>query len=113
NGGDKAGEVWRADLAPQAKYAIADTFRTFGLFEVILNRLSLEHQEHWGRIRDWIFSQEVMPVCKEVVIEMKRRGVYISVPHFQKLFDQNAIKLRALEDEFIESITPFLDTFEL
>lgn len=112
NGGDKAGEVWRADLGPQCKYAIADTFRTFGLFEVILARLAKEHGIGFDRIREWIFNQEIMPVCKEVVIEMKRRGVYVSVDHFKKLYEQNAKKLNELEDQFIEAITPYLDGFD-
>lgn len=110
NGGNRA-EVWRADLAPQSKYAIADTFRTFGLFEVIVARLAKEHGVGFERIKEWIFNQEVMPVCKEVVIEMKRRGVYISVPYFQKLSDQNVQKLMQLEDEFIQAIEPHMEGF--
>lgn len=112
NGGDRI-EVWRADIEPQYKYACADTFLTFGLFEVIMARLQREHGENFPRIAQWIFEEEVMPVCKEVVVDMKRRGVYTDVPHFQKLFDQNKKKLVDLEDEFIRQITPYLDTFEL
>ncbi len=106
-------EVWRADLAFQSKYACADTFLTHGLVEVGLRELSDEHREKYPEIEKWIFDQEVMPVCKEVVMDMKRRGVYIDVVHFQKLFDQNQKKLLELEDEFIKSITPFLDGFDL
>lgn len=111
NGGNR-GEVWRADIDFQSKYACADTFLTYGVFEVILNRLSGEHKERFEKIQDWIFNQEVMPVCKEVVVDMKRRGVYVDVQYFQKLYDQNAKKLMSLEDEFITQVTPFLDTFD-
>lgn len=111
NGGNGR-EVWRADLDLQAKYAIADTFLTYGLIEVILTKLATEHGEKYVDIESWIFDKEVMPVCKEVVIDMKRRGVYIDVTHFKKLFDQNEKKLIELEDQWIQAITPLLEGFD-
>lgn len=111
NGGDSR-EVWRADLIPQMKYACADTFLTHGLVEVVLQEIAKERQEKYTEIEKWIFEDEVMPVCKEVVVDMKRRGVYTDVPHFKKLFDQNAKKLMELEDQFIKEITPMLDGFD-
>jgi DNA polymerase I-like protein with 3'-5' exonuclease and polymerase domains len=110
NGGSGR-EVWRADLIPQMKYACADTFLTHGLVQVVMEEIAKERQEQYSKIEKWIFDDEVMPVCKEVVIDMKRRGVYIDVPHFKKLHDQNAKKLQELEDEFMKSIEPFMDTF--
>lgn len=111
NGGNGR-EVWRADLEPQMKYACADTFLTHGLVEVVLQQIALERGEKYSEIERWIFDEEVMPVCKEVVIDMKRRGVYTDVPHFQKLHDQNAKKLMELEDQFMKSIEPYMDTFD-
>lgn len=111
NGGDGK-EVWRADLEFQSKYAIADTFLTFGLIRVLLNELAKEHREKYGQVESWIFDQEIMPVCKEVVIDMKRRGVYLDVAHFRKLSEQNQKKLVELEDQWIQAITPFLDGFD-
>lgn len=111
NGGSGR-EVWRADLQPQMKYGCADTFLTHGLVETVLQEIALERREQYPQIEKWIFDDEVMPVCKEVVVDMKRRGVYIDVPHFQKLHDQNAAKLIELEDQFIKEIAPFLGNFE-
>lgn len=111
NGG-KGYEVWRADLYPQMKYACADTFLTHGLVEEVLKFIALERQEKYPEIEKWIFDDEVMPVCKEVVVDMKRRGVYTDVGHFQTLFDQNAKKLMELEDEFMKSIEPYMDKFD-
>jgi DNA polymerase I-like protein with 3'-5' exonuclease and polymerase domains len=111
NGGDSR-EVWRADLEPQMKYACADTFLTHGLVEVVLGEIARERGKDYERIEKWMFDEELMPVCKEVVIDMKRRGVYTDVPYFKKLYDQNAKKLIELEDEFMKNITPFLDTFD-
>ena len=111
NGG-KGYEVWRADLEPQMKYACADTFLTHGLVEVVMTQIANERQEQYPDIEKWIFDDEVMPVCKEVVVDMKRKGVYIDVAHFQKLYDQNAKKLQDLEDEFMVSLQPYMDTFD-
>jgi DNA polymerase I-like protein with 3'-5' exonuclease and polymerase domains len=111
NGG-KSREVWRADPTILAKYAIADTFLTHGLTEVVLKELYREHQEKYGEIEKWIFENEVMPLCKEVVVNMKRKGVYIDVPHFEKISSENKTKLLQLEDEFMKSIEPFLEGFE-
>lgn len=109
NGG-KPGMVWRAPLHTQYKYACSDTFLMYGIYEVAIR----EFQEKFGeKGLTWFFKDEVMPVCKEVVIDMKRRGVYIDVPHFKRLFEQNQVKMRSLEDQFIQSITPYLNDFPL
>lgn len=114
NGGTGAGQVWRAGLWPQTKYAIADTFLTLGLTFKILEKLEKEHGEGFYKdsgISKWITENEVMPVCREVVIEMKRRGVYTDVTHFNKLKEQNDKKLIQLEDDFIKEIEPYLADF--
>jgi DNA polymerase I-like protein with 3'-5' exonuclease and polymerase domains len=114
NGGNGR-EVWRADLEYQSKYACADTFLTFGLANVIIDELIKEHGTSYFKdkgIADWIFQDEVMPVCKEVVIDMKRKGVYIDVSYFKKLSEENTKKLLSLEDQWINEIEPFLDGFD-
>ena len=111
NGGSGR-EVWRADLQPQMKYACADTFLTYGLVESVLQEIATERSENYAQIDKWIFDEEVMPVCKEVVVDMKKRGVFIDVEHFKKLHDQNSKKLIELEDQFIKDVTPFLEGFD-
>lgn len=109
NGG-KPGQVWRADLSYQFKYACADTFLMYGIYE----RAIEEFAERFGeRGLKWFFVDEVMPVAKEVVVDMKRRGVYVDVPYFQKLFDQNAVKMNALEDALMVELAPHLERFDL
>lgn len=112
NGGNN-GHVWRAELGVQGKYACGDSFKTFGIFEVVMARLKTEHNGNFDKIVNWIYTDEVMPVCKEVVVDMKRRGVYIDVPHFQKLFEENAKKLTELEDEWMKIIEPHMSGFDL
>jgi DNA polymerase I-like protein with 3'-5' exonuclease and polymerase domains len=109
NGG-KPGMVWRASLFYQSKYACADTFLMLGIYFIAIQ----EFAERFGeRGLQWFFVDEVMPVCKEVVMDMKRRGVYVDVPYFQKLFDENAIKMRQLEEQIMAEVTPHLGDFTL
>ena len=96
NGGNKAGEVWRGDLEYQAKYAVADTRNTFGICEIAVSDFADTFEERGMR---WFFETEVMPLCKEVVFDMKAKGVQIDVRYFAKLAEENEIKLNLLEDE--------------
>jgi DNA polymerase I-like protein with 3'-5' exonuclease and polymerase domains len=100
--GATPGHVWRADLNFQSKYACADTFLTYGIYEVIIR----EFAEKFGAEGlDWFFNKEVMPVCKEVVIDMKRNGVYIDVPYFEQIHKEIVNKMESLEDQIIDTIT--------
>ena len=111
NGGTP-GQVWRADLWPQAKYACADTMFTFGICEAALGEFQREYGE---RGMNWFFNQEVMPVCKEVVIDMKRRGAYVDVPYFTKLHNETQAKMNSLEDSLIDEFNKngWLDNFTI
>lgn len=112
NGGDKAGQVWRADLQPQAKYACADTNYTFGICNAALNEFA---RDFGASGLEWFFNKEVMPLCKEVVCDMKQRGIKIDPDYFQKLYDENQIKLNAMEDEIVSRLNAekYLDTFNI
>lgn len=101
NGAKSTGHVWRADLLPQMKYACADTMFTFGVCQAALKKFSDEFGKEG---LDWFFNKEVMPVCKEVVIDMKRRGVYIDVDHFQKMFNDNERKMNSLQDQIMNKL---------
>lgn len=109
NGG-KPGMVWRASLEYQFMYACADTFLMYGIYEVTIQ----EFAERFGdKGLQWFFVDEVMPVAKEVVVDMKRHGVYVDVPYFQKLYDQNAIKMNQIEDALMVELAPYLEKFDL
>lgn len=97
NGGKKV-EVWRADIDVQSKYACADTFLTHGLCEVAMDEFSKEFGQEGIK---WFLEDEVMPLCKEVTIRMKRRGVYTNVNHFKKLHEETKAKMDEIEDRII------------
>ena len=109
NGG-KGGQVWRANPFYLGKYACADTFLTFGVYEVGMEKFIKEFGEEGLQ---WLLEDEVMPLCREVVIPMKRRGVYIDEPYFSKVLKETSGKMLELEDEVIEEITPLLKSFSL
>ena len=109
NGG-KGGQIWRADPEYLSKYACADTFLTFGVYEIGMKKFVKEFGEEG---LDWLLKDEVMPLCREVVIPMKRRGVYVDVPYFEKMAEETAAKLIALEDSIVEEIEPHLNSFKL
>lgn len=109
NGG-KAGHVWRADLEPLMKYGCQDTNFTFGICEAGLNRFFNEFGAEGFK---WFFEEEVMPVCREVVIPMKRNGVYVDVPYFKKIHKEIVSKMYSLEDEILDILlkNKYLDSF--
>lgn len=109
NGG-KPGMVWRGSPIFQAKYGCADTFLMYGIYEIAIQELVEKFGE---RGLTWFFEDEVMPVAREVVVDMKRRGVFVDVPYFQKLYDENKIKMESLEDQLIAELTPLLNDFSL
>lgn len=108
--GGKPKTVWRAEPFFMCKYACADTFLTYGLFEVGLQKLE---QKFGANGFKWIFEEEVMPVCKEVVIPMKRKGVYTDQEHFKLAERQTKQKLLDLEDSIINIIQEHLGDFSI
>jgi len=96
NGGNKAGEVWRADPGVQSKYACADAFFTYGICQAALKEFK---ELHGVKGLKWFFQEEVIPLCKEVVLDMKYRGMYVDAPHFEKLLSETQGAMLKLEDE--------------
>lgn len=102
--------VWRADYKELGKYAIMDVLLTYGVFQVGIKKFIADY----GHDKlEWFFKDEVMPLCREVVIPMKRQGVFINVPYFEKLLPSTQKVLDALEDRIMKDITPYLDDFPL
>lgn len=113
NGGTynkKTKHIWRASLDVLYKYAIADTFLTMGVFEVGMQKLYDNFSEEQI---DWFFGKEVMPLCREVVIPMKREGVRIDVPYFIEMEKETNEKLIELEDHIIDLLGSLLNDFPI
>ena len=103
--------IWRASFGPLAKYAIADTFLTYGLFEVGMRKLC--ERENKEKYINWFFEEEIMPLCREVMINMKRKGVNIDVSYFEELERETKAKLEEIEDVIIGLLGPSLSDFDI
>lgn len=113
NGGDFTGRnkhIWRADLGVLGKYGMADTALTYGVFEAGIQELENGYEPYHFEL---FFEEEIMPVCREVIIPMIYKGVYIDVEHFAKMRKETQKVLEEYEDRIIEMITPYLDNFSL
>lgn len=112
NGGNKAGEVWRGDPKPQAKYACADAFLTYGICQAAMEEFKASYGD---RGMKWFFKDEIMPLCREVVIPMKRKGIKINPPHFEALLTETQGAMYNLEDKLQEQLAQdgLLNGFDL
>lgn len=103
--------IWRADPELLGKYAVADTFLTYGIFKVGMAKLvSREEPEKYLR---WFFEDEVMPLCREVIINMKRRGVRIDDEYFKCLEKETYKYLDDLEDLIMDTLSDTLRGFSI
>jgi len=98
NGGRPSKDLWRASHKYMVKYASADTIYTFALCRLLLKRLKKDFGKNGV---EWFFKNEVMPLCKEVVIPMKNHGVRIDVEHFQALETELSTKLDDIETNLL------------
>lgn len=100
--------IWRASLDVLGKYAVADTFLTFSIFKIGIEKLinlgKKENNDYDHKYVKWFFEDEIMPLCKEVVINMKRKGVRIDVSYFLELEKETREKMESLEDQVLALI---------
>jgi DNA polymerase I-like protein with 3'-5' exonuclease and polymerase domains len=113
NGGtfnSKTKEVWRGDPLMVAKYGASDTALTFGLYEV---GMQMFEDQYTPKHVKWFFEDEVMPVCKEVVIPMRYWGVYIDVPYFENLKAETQKEMDRIEDQIQLEIKDLISDFNI
>lgn len=113
NGGTfnmKTKHVWRGDGWFVAKYGAADTCLTFGVFGAGMKKMETEYTpQHL----EWFFNEEVMPVCREVVIPMRYGGVFTQVSHFEKLKGETQKYMDLLEDQIQKELEPLVPDFSI
>jgi DNA polymerase I-like protein with 3'-5' exonuclease and polymerase domains len=89
--------VWRGDYEYLGKYAISDTILTYKIFLYLITKLDM-------KLYHWFFAEEVMPLCREVLIPMKLTGVPVNIKYFQDLEKEVADELEKIEDELINEL---------
>ena len=96
---------------------LADTniLGVYCCFDVILTLLLYKHflvQIEKEGLSDLFFKDEVMPLYKEVTINMKRKGFPIDIVHFQTLKKDLESEINTLENEIHNEIKHHIDNFE-
>ena len=86
-------EMWLADTDVLGTYCGWDTLLAYRLVVLLLPRLKEEGLEKL------FFEEEIMPLYKEVTIDMKRQGFKIDIAYFEGLFKDIHADITRIEDE--------------
>ncbi len=106
NGGDPASEYFKADIDILGKYCIQDCLLTYKLHE------KYEAEIINQGLSNFYFDDEVMPLYKEVTIDMEDRGIRLDLPLMQDTLEKIKIDINILEYEIQSEIAPLLVEFE-
>ena len=99
-------DMYKADTAILGKYCCFDVVLTYEVFKYYSIKLAEEGLEKF------FYEEEVMPLYKEVTINMKRKGFPIDVPHFERLKSEITKEIDILEEaiqkDIEEDVQPFV-----
>ena len=91
-------ELFKADMDLLGKYAAADTDLTLRVMTHYLP--ILKEQELW----DFFFTDEVMPLYREVTISMEEGGTLLNVELLEKLKKEITDDMNRLEEDIIQEL---------
>ena len=104
NGGGPK-EYYKADSELLAKYGLQDNILTMRLFKYWAPKLKEQGLERF------FYSEEVMPLYREVTIDMELRGIPVDLPLIQKTHEEITAKIAEYETKIQEAIKPLLTYF--
>lgn len=104
NGGS-VNEYYKADLFITAKYCIQDCILTHRISHHYLQKIKEEGLE------DFFFTDEVMPLYKEVTIPMEFYGVNVDVPALKAAQKRIENDIQQVESDIQSAILPHLELF--
>jgi DNA polymerase I-like protein with 3'-5' exonuclease and polymerase domains len=100
-------EMWKADTDVLGEYCGWDTILAYRLYEYFAPKLKEEGLEKL------FYEEEIMPLYKEVTIDMKRNGFKVDVPYFEKLYkeiNEDIAKIEAQIQELVrEDVSEFTE----
>lgn len=99
-------DMYLADTHVLGEYCCWDVLLTLLLYRHFSAALDKEG------LTKFFYEDEVMPLYKEVTINMKRKGFPIDVSHFQNLKKDLELEITTLEDEIHNEIKHHVDSFE-
>lgn len=99
-------DMWMASTDTLGEYCCWDVILTLMLFEKFSQDLATEGLE------DLFYNKEVMPLYKEVTINMKRKGFPISIPYYKNLQSEINKEIDTIEKTIMTSIQKDIRGFE-
>lgn len=97
-------DMWMADTAILGEYCAWDVLLTRWLFDLFDAKIDEQNLRN-------LFETEVMPLYREVTVNMKRKGFTINVEHFENLKRELLAKIEKVEDEVQGTISHLVDNF--
>jgi DNA polymerase I-like protein with 3'-5' exonuclease and polymerase domains len=98
-------EMWCADTDVLGEYCGWDTLLARRLFDLFTPRLKEEGLEKL------FYEEEIMPLYKEVTIDMKRNGFLVDVKYFEQLYHDINEDIEKIEGQIQASISGDIATF--
>lgn len=95
-----------ADTDVLGEYCCWDTMLTLMLYLNFSDKLVSEGLEKF------FYEEEVMPLYKEVTINMKRKGFRVDLPHFEDLKRELRLEIDRIELEIFTDISGLVSAFE-
>lgn len=99
-------EMFKCDTDVLAEYCGWDTLLTRRLFDIFETKIKEEN------LSDLFYKEEIMPLYREVTVNMKRKGFTVDVPYFEKLKKDITAEITSLEDaiqaEIENEVCPFV-----
>jgi DNA polymerase I-like protein with 3'-5' exonuclease and polymerase domains len=99
-------QMFKANTDVLGEYCGYDVVLTRKLFDLFSPRLKAEGLE------DLFYNKEIMPLYKEVIIDMKRKGFPIDIEYFRKLKEDITKEIDLLESGIMSELKPLVGTFE-
>lgn len=109
NGGrwtEDAKDMYLADTDILGEYCCWDVILTLLLYKKFSKQIADEGLE------DLFYKEEIMPVYREVTIDMKRKGFTVNIPYFQQLNKELEQEITNLQDSIMNDIKGVVNNFE-
>ncbi len=99
-------DMYLADTTILAEYCCFDVILTYLLFNIYESRLIEED------LYDLFYVEEIMPLYKNVTINMKRKGFMIDLAYFNNLKSELLEQIDRIESEIMTEISKDISKFE-
>jgi DNA polymerase I-like protein with 3'-5' exonuclease and polymerase domains len=99
-------DMYLADTDILGEYCCWDVMLTLMLYLHFSEKLKVEELE------DLFYKDEVMPLYREVTINMKRKGFKVDLDHFEELKKELRLEIDRIESEIFTDISGLVLSFE-